>query len=515
MAGIISLASCDVHILIAGTRRVVAGTRLGMGFLVGERHVLTCAHVVSESFGERDRWRNQRRRPERPVTLALAFSNGHLDPIEAEIEAWWPEYEDVQNRTELDDLALLRLPDSFILPSDAEPARLCSDGLITHQRVSANGVTIDEQEGVNMTGRVVGMVRGNRIAIRSDGGDGTVEPGYSGAAVRSDDGVIGVMAERQQHETGLVIPVTRLIACPEIKHAAGDPQRGFVSQQSPYDTIVSQSVAGWPGEWMRMPLSARLKRQLHECNRTSVCGRIEAVALAPVAERKPALGVFGCGKDDLPTLLYDRFRSHFLVEAGHPKREVSHPPDKWTLQQIAWRDPSETAAKAFALMKKQLMRAVNADDAAPDTVRKALGAGESQAFYSEIRLEHVGPEDGVLIRLWADYLGELAGSRKSLVHLLRIEPGPDVPEAKLVRTVRNLVKKTGDNDLVLDLGILSDLNDEDLHRWLQAIADRVPLDGVALDELTERARRELLTGATPLRLRHLREWLDKLNRQDA
>lgn len=507
----------DVHVLIAGSPENEWGTRVGMGFLIGPRHVLTCAHVVTESLGQGDMWIDRIEKPEMPVTLAFAFSGQYEKPFEATIEHWWPEYSEVRNRLDLDDVALLKLPDDLDLPDDVETA-VRALRVFPGLEVYANGVTAVEQNGVSLAGSVRGAKFGNRLAILTEGGDGAIVEGYSGAAVVARDGVAGMIADSQQTQTALFISIEQLLKAPPIS-AVWQPRprrESFVDAMTPSDSLPPGGVTTEVDEWLRMPIGARLQRHLQDCDRVDIYERIEDLAFAPGA-RRPAVAVFGCDDDDLPEALYDRFQCKFLIEAGFSEENVVHPPRKWELEKIPWRREGESVKDSLAAMKRRLVRVLSADGPEPDKISEALSSGISRAFYSEASLELLTGEDLELLKAWSGYLAKVGKSgtsrlNRSLVHLVRVKPsspGRAGEGSDLAAAVKSLAA-AGHKDVVLHEGLLPTLDDDDLGRWLDSVARRVPLQGNDIFELRNRVTRELLAGGAP-RLKQLDEWLAQLN----
>lgn len=507
-------SKADVHILEAGSRRNADGSRLGMGFLIGPHHVLTCAHVVTASLGYGEEWIGRLDPPTRPVTLALAFSSEHPAPIEATIADWWPEYDDVENRETLDDVALLRLADDFVLPGDVEVARR---GVRPYPdlRVHANGVSADEQNGVSLAGWVRGAFAGNRFSIRTEGGDGNIVQGYSGAAVVASAGVIGMIAEKQQNQTGLFISIEKLLKAEPISEAWQRPAAAisFVGAMAPKHGSLAQGVMTLD-EWLSMPIGARLARHLPYCDRVDAYAAIQDVALAS-SGRHPTIAVFGCEDDDFPEALYDRVQCQFLIEAGHAEETVAYPPPPWELMTMPWRRSHEPIERVLAAMKKRLVRGLGADGPEPAKIRQALGAGKSRAFYSEVDVSLLGPDDARLMAAWSAYLSEIGtgGLSRSLVHLLCVKASSIGSQAD-VRKVQAKVFKlasAGTDEVVVDLGLLPPLRTEDLERWLYSVARRVPLEWAQVHDLGTRFASEFSSGG---RLRQVERWLANYGRSD-
>lgn len=515
MADFAQWPNIDVHILAADSGEDDEILRVGMGFLIGPRHVLTCAHVVAESIGERNAWIDQPLPPDRKVALALAFSRLHPDPIEATIENWWPERGVIANRPELDDVALLKLPDYFTLPADVDVAVRSLAPVLPNQEVHANGVTSQEQNGVSFSGLFRGRVVGGRWTVRTEGDDGGIAQGYSGAAVVTTGGVIGMIAERQQNRTAVLISVEDLFKEPAIVDAWQPPPAalGFLTAMTRKDEFLTQGVTTADSEWLRMPIGARLQRYLHHCDRAVAYEKIAGLAVKQRI-RRPAIGVFGCDDDDLPEQLFDRFQTQFLVEAGIPEAEIAHPPRKWKLEEIPWRSPKEPVDRALATMKRALTGTLISDGPGAKAIRNALKAGKSQAFYSEISVNRLGPDDAELLKAWSDYLYEIGnrGLPKSIVHLICVKSPARVDDDSLEDAVSELAF-AGNAEVVLDVGLLPCVDDDDLDRWFDSASGPVPLQVSEIFKLLSKANRELLVNGPP-RLKQVEQWLAQLNNED-
>ncbi|KSB89102.1 hypothetical protein AS593_04195 [Caulobacter vibrioides] len=512
----------DVHILLAGSPENVEGVRVGMGFLIGPRHVLTCAHVVAESLGDTDAWIDNPAPPQAPITLAFAFSNLWPQPITARIAAWWPQSSEVRARSDLDDVALLELlPETFIPPADVVIARR-GPKPESRTEVWGNGVSADEQGGINFNGRVRGAVVGNRMTIRALVNDDEIVPGCSGAGVRSDDGVLGMVAERQQKQTGLFIPIDMLLRAPKIAEAwqLPPPTKTLVGTLASQDAPPSNTVIGDEDQWRRTPLRARLARYLHNCDRTHVFQPLEDATFVGRTGRQPVIGVFGSQDDDLPEHLFDRFQSHFLVEAGvYTRGEIVRLPPKWKREEATWRMPGQSADEALKFLKRRLMRALDAESTAPSDVRAALRASScSKTLYSELFADQLDAPDVELLKGWSAYWAQIAEEplNRALVHLLCVKPssqnGP-VNEEALRERVSSLASH-GDQVVVVNAGLLACVDDRDLQDWLEEVAEHVPLRETEVFELHTRATSELLASGAMPRLNQLRHWLSQLNPQE-
>ncbi|MCX5330692.1 trypsin-like peptidase domain-containing protein [Streptomyces sp. NBC_00140] len=196
------------------------GAVAGAGFLVGERLVCTCAHVVQEVDGSR---------PDRPVTVDFPLLAGAEagPPVTAEVVSWRPE----------DDVALLRLA----LPVDGtEPLPFVDDGSDEWGgEIRSFGFPEDVPRGVNATGVLRGRQRADRLQLDLAAHGVPIAQGFSGAAVWDvrRQAVVGMLVTRGRYGlsgTAYLIPVDRLL---DTETHVECPFRGlgrFEEQDAPY-----------------------------------------------------------------------------------------------------------------------------------------------------------------------------------------------------------------------------------------------------------------------------------------
>ncbi|RNG25039.1 serine protease [Streptomyces botrytidirepellens] len=178
---------------VFGSDGVVAGA----GFLVADRLVCTCAHVVRESGGGR---------PEGPVSVDFPLLTGADAgaPVLAEVESWRPE----------DDIAVLRLADAV---DGTEPLPFVDGtGDEWGGEIRAFGFPEDAPRGVNATGVLRGRQRADRLQLDLAAHGVPIGRGFSGAAVWDVAGsaVVGMLVTRGRYGisgTAYLIPVDRLL----------------------------------------------------------------------------------------------------------------------------------------------------------------------------------------------------------------------------------------------------------------------------------------------------------------
>ncbi|WP_406130621.1 trypsin-like peptidase domain-containing protein [Streptomyces sp. NBC_00989] len=177
------------------------GAVAGAGFLIGERLVCTCAHVVQEPDGSR---------PGRPIAVDFPLLAG-ADAgarVTAEVESWRPE----------DDIAVLRLSTAV---DGTEPLPFtdgASDGPEAEWggEIRSFGFPLDAPRGVNATGVLRGRQRADRLQLDLAAHGVPIAQGFSGAAVWDvrRHAVVGMLVTRGRYGlsgTAYLIAADRLI----------------------------------------------------------------------------------------------------------------------------------------------------------------------------------------------------------------------------------------------------------------------------------------------------------------
>lgn len=186
-------------------RRSASEAPVGAGIFVGERHIVTCAHVVMAQAG--------------PTPLAetvyveFQYAEPHQSIPARVVEGGW--HPDPNNGT--GDVAVLEL--QLPPPQDAMPAPLCSTEVgVWDHRFRAYGYPRGHEEtGVPSRGVVIGAAGVERLQLQSDSALGfALERGFSGSPVWDVDlaAVIGMVVTRDRPRgdggdprTGYAIPV--------------------------------------------------------------------------------------------------------------------------------------------------------------------------------------------------------------------------------------------------------------------------------------------------------------------
>jgi hypothetical protein len=210
----------------------------GVGFVVGDRHVLTCAHVVNTALG---RVQRDQEAPGAEVRVQVDFPVlGDPDgaPLRScRVAMWVPP---PASGVEGGDVAGLVLVGEG-LPVGAGPARLAEAVDVREAEVNLFGYPGEpsRRDGAWSRCRLGGVVGGGMIQLDADSEAAfRAQPGYSGSpAVVADgvgDAVVGMLAVASWDEDArdaYAIPVARLVeAWPEVLESVpACPYRGLLS----------------------------------------------------------------------------------------------------------------------------------------------------------------------------------------------------------------------------------------------------------------------------------------------
>jgi WD40 repeat protein/tetratricopeptide (TPR) repeat protein len=196
---------------------------VGAGFLVTERHVLTCAHVVSEALSQLPQ-----ELPTREVKLDFPFIEmGNM--VSAVVVFWQPEKLDGTG-----DIAGLELQEPY--PADMRPVRLVAAFDTWEHPFRAFGFPIGYEHGVWASGVLRDRTVNGHIHIEDTKTTGyPVQSGFSGTPVWDDTlrGVVGMVAtaeRRAETKAAFIIPTDKLVAAwPDLRAWAmpPNPYRGL------------------------------------------------------------------------------------------------------------------------------------------------------------------------------------------------------------------------------------------------------------------------------------------------
>lgn len=177
--------------------RILSGkTVIGAGFLISDRHLMTCAHVVTAAL------KLPRNTLELPAGI-VEFDFPLLAPgqrVPAKVVFWQP----IQPGQVGEDIAVLEVS-LAPLPSGAQSVRLVTADELWGHPFRIFGFPKDRDDGIWASGVLREHQAGQWVQIEDIKAQGyPIEPGFSGAPVWDEtlDGVVGmaVAAERDQEE---------------------------------------------------------------------------------------------------------------------------------------------------------------------------------------------------------------------------------------------------------------------------------------------------------------------------
>ena len=200
------------------------GHAVGVGALVTERHVVTCAHVVNAALGLDAR---QQRQPDGLVRLDFPLAGPST--LTATVERWLPPPREGATG---DDIAGLVLEHA---PEGTAAARLAVDVPRPGRTVRVFGYPAGRPDGGWVEAAVQGLVGGGRLQLDSGGSALRVQRGYSGSPVfdESVGRIVGIVASAplgSSERDSYAIGADRLrLAWPEVLagrwQRAGGPAR--------------------------------------------------------------------------------------------------------------------------------------------------------------------------------------------------------------------------------------------------------------------------------------------------
>jgi WD40 repeat protein len=210
----------------------------GVGFVVGERHILTCAHVVNTALGRALRAQEAPGSQMRVQVVFPVLGDTEGAPLRScRVAVWVPP---PVSGTAGGDVAGLVLVGEG-LPAGAGPARLAEAGDVRGAAVDVFGYPGEppcRQDGAWAAYRLRGAVGAGMIQLDADSEAALrAQPGYSGSpAVVSNgvgDGVVGMLAVASMDggaRDAYAIPVARLVdAWPQVLETVpACPYRGLL-----------------------------------------------------------------------------------------------------------------------------------------------------------------------------------------------------------------------------------------------------------------------------------------------
>jgi WD40 repeat protein len=207
--------------------RAADGRIVGVGFLIGDREIITCAHVVARALEQPDEWSGD-------FAAKVSVDFPLVKPgtaITAKIVVWQAARAD--NSGDIAGLRLMEAP-----PDGARAAWLVSAKEVWDHEFRTFGFPAGHDDGIWSHGRLRGRQAAGWVQMETSTGP-SIDLGFSGAPVWDVelDGVVGMeVAVETQAEvrTAYLVPTHALIrAWPDLTHqnAPPSPYRGLFAFQ--------------------------------------------------------------------------------------------------------------------------------------------------------------------------------------------------------------------------------------------------------------------------------------------
>lgn len=186
------------------------GSIVGVGFLVGDYQILTCAHVIKNALGIKT---VQPGKPENDIHLDFAFIP-ERKTLTAQVIYWSPALKD--GGSDIAGLELTGYP-----PPSARPAPIDLETVSFQQlrniKYKAFGLPENLDEGVWSEGKVVEERADGLVQLENEKFAGEpIEPGFSGSAVWNENSshVIGIISTAYKPDTkkiAFMIPIYKIL----------------------------------------------------------------------------------------------------------------------------------------------------------------------------------------------------------------------------------------------------------------------------------------------------------------
>jgi len=185
----------------------------GAGFLVTTRHVLTCAHVISDALAIP---RNSEEKPKDIVSLDFPLLE--FQPlVKAKVIRWFS-IEDDAIIGDIEDIAVLELLNEISIPDNISPVPvfILDSYEIFDRSVRMCGFPYNADEGKYINGKLQGFIGKGWVEVQQDFSREMVDEGFSGTAVwdKNENAVLGMLVSLMEHsneKTAYMIPIKTLI----------------------------------------------------------------------------------------------------------------------------------------------------------------------------------------------------------------------------------------------------------------------------------------------------------------
>ncbi len=219
------------------------GEIVGTGFLVAEKRVLTCAHVVNTALMKSE---HAEEFPSEGIQLDFPFANS-TDVFIGVVRCWNPARRD-DDGIGLD-VALIEV--SGDIPTKAQPAPLQKIANFWGRSFRCNGFPKRYGGGQWVSGTVQGALEGGRVQLQGDGSGPLISAGFSGGLVWDGEleAVIGMIVQSDGDSAtrlGSMIPTTVLVqACSQLLASKAVPRQQLTELEHLLISSRSRCMVKW------------------------------------------------------------------------------------------------------------------------------------------------------------------------------------------------------------------------------------------------------------------------------
>ncbi|MBN3924502.1 trypsin-like peptidase domain-containing protein [Nostoc sp. NMS4] len=290
------------------------GKVIGAGFLVSQKYILTCAHVVADALGLP---RNTAQMPDAEITLDFPLVAAK-QLLQAQVVFWLP----VNPSMAVEDIAGLELKDSP--PDQALLASLITSDDWAGHPFRVLGFPAGQPDGVWATGVLRGRTAKDWVQLEGETQPGyKLEPGFSGAPIWDGElqGIAGIAVaidpKRPEAKVGFMIPTQVLV--------------------SVWPVLREQAIASCPYRGL-FPF--------READTRFFFGRdIFTQKLVDTVQKQSLVAVIGSSGSGKSSVVFAgliphlRQQGNWLIESFRPK---THPVDELAAVIVRLREPNET-----------------------------------------------------------------------------------------------------------------------------------------------------------------------------
>jgi hypothetical protein len=193
---------------------------VGAGFLVSPHHILTCAHVVIAAlFDNLNDPADVVTKPSGIIPLDFPLLEKQAS-LQATVVEWYP-VKETYSVGEIGDICVLEISSTTSLPSEAQPVPIVPRKSLdfSGRKVRMFGFPEGKEDmGEHLNGILQGMTGYGWVQLKSEIGEGSVAPGFSGTAVwdKQENAVSGMMVsiyknDNDENTAAYMIPAANLL----------------------------------------------------------------------------------------------------------------------------------------------------------------------------------------------------------------------------------------------------------------------------------------------------------------